>query len=92
MEIPTDEEEKRWLTEFTDIAVKAGEEARVLKELPMKVSVYDSKTVMFFMEDPISGKVSLTAQVIEHQAMAKSLKILFETLWEKADDYHGFLD
>jgi hypothetical protein len=40
------------------------------------------------LEDPVSDERSFTTQIVEHTSIAKGLKILFETLWEKADDYH----
>jgi sugar-specific transcriptional regulator TrmB len=91
-EIATDEEEMRWLSQHIDRAVRAGEEARVLKELPMKMAIFDSKIVLFALADPVSKQISLTSQIVEHPALAKSLKILFETLWEQAEDYHILKD
>jgi sugar-specific transcriptional regulator TrmB len=87
-EIPTDEDESKWLSEHIRGAVKAGEEARVLKDVPMKMAVFDSRIVLFALADPVSKEPSLTSQIVEHRDVARSLKILFESLWEKAQDYH----
>jgi len=89
-EVAADEDEKKWQSEVIERAVRAGEEARVIKQLPMKMSIYDGKIVMSFLEDPVLRKTSLTALIVEHRALAKSLRILFETLWEQAEDYHSF--
>jgi hypothetical protein len=43
--------------------------------------------VLLALEDPISKELSLTTQVIEHRALASGLRILFDVMWEKADDY-----
>jgi sugar-specific transcriptional regulator TrmB len=86
-EIAKDEDEARWQREMIDRAVKGGEEARVIEELPMKMGIFDERIVIFFLEDPVSGQLSLTAQVVEHRSLAKSLKITFEALWEQARDY-----
>jgi len=91
-EIPTDEEEKRWWFKFIKRAVTAGEQARVLDDLPMKMAIFDSKIVLFALADPVSKQISLTSQIVEHPALAKSLKILFETLWAQAQDYHILKD
>ena len=91
-EIPQDKEEFEWWFNDIDANVKYGEEARVIKELPMKMVIFDSRIVLFALEDPISKQPSLTAQVIEHAALAKSLKITFETFWERAEDYHILRD
>jgi len=87
-EIAEDEEERRWLFEVIDRAARGGEEARVLKNLPMKMAIFDSRIVIYVLEDPVSKQPSLTTQIVEHRALAQSLKILFETLWEQAEDYH----
>jgi sugar-specific transcriptional regulator TrmB len=82
------EDEKGWLFRHIDRAVKAGEEARVLEELPMKMAIFDSRIVIYALEDPISKQPSFTTQIVEHRDLAKSLRILFFTMWEQAEDYH----
>ena len=87
-EIPEDKEEIEWAFKAIDTGAKHGEEARVIKELPMKMAVFDEKVVLLTLEDPVSRQTSLTAQIVEHRALAKTLKITFEALWEQAEDYH----
>jgi predicted transcriptional regulator len=87
-EIARDEDERRWQLEMIKRAVSAGEEARVSEELPMKMAIFDSSVVMYWLEDPVSQQTSLTAQVVVHHSLAKGLRMLFETLWELAQDYH----
>ena len=60
---------------------------RVIEKLPMKMAIFDTKTVLLAMEDPVSNCLSLTTQIIEHQGLASGLKILFEVMWERAMDY-----
>jgi len=91
-EIPTDKEEIEWRFKDIDRAVKDGEEARVMKELPMKMAILDRKTVMLALADPVSKRTSLTTQIVEHRDLANGLRILFETLWEQAEDYHILKD
>jgi hypothetical protein len=52
--------------------------------------IFDEKIVVFILEDPIHHKPSRTTQIIEHRSLARSLKILFETIWERADDLEMF--
>jgi len=87
-EIPTDEDQKKWFFKLVGQAVNAGEEARVIDELPMKLAVFDTRIVLLALEDPISRRPSFTTQVIEHRSLAKGLTILFETLWAQAEDYN----
>jgi sugar-specific transcriptional regulator TrmB len=87
-EIPRDKEEIEWRFEDIDEAVKAGEEARVMKKLPMKMVIVDRKVVILALADPVSKRTSLTTQIVEHRDLADGLRTLFEALWQQAQDYH----
>ncbi len=87
-EIPADEDKREWFFNAIEKTVKSGEEARVIDELPMKMAIFESRIVFLALEDPISGRLSFTTQIIEHRSLAKGLTILFETLWAQAEDYH----
>jgi sugar-specific transcriptional regulator TrmB len=87
-EVSPDEDERRWLFQLADRAVRIGAEVRALARLPMKMMVLDTGIVIFTLEDPVSRQISLTTQVIEHHALAESLRMLFESLWQRAEDYH----
>lgn len=86
-EIPESDEELTWW--YDDIAVAAGhgEESRVIANLPMKMAVFDERIVMLPLKDPVSSDTSFTTQVVSHASLAKGLRILFNTLWDKAEDY-----
>jgi len=77
----------KWLYNFIKWGIGEGEEARVIDKLPMKMAIFDKKTVLLALEDPVSKELSLTTQVIEHRALANGLRILFDVMWERADDY-----
>lgn len=87
-EIPVDPTERLLIYKEADEMVKAGEEARAIDKLPTKLAIFDEKIVIFTLEDPLLKKPSVTTQIIEHRSLAKTLKIVFNTLWEKAMDYH----
>lgn len=61
--------------------IEAGEEARFVEELPLKLVIIDQKFVMFGMEDPVAGQSELTIVVVEHSALAKVLKVAFDAIW-----------
>jgi HTH-type transcriptional regulator, sugar sensing transcriptional regulator len=63
--------------------IAAGEEARFVEELPLKLVIIDESIVMFGMEDPVAGSSELTIVVVEHQALAKVLKIAFDAVWQQ---------
>jgi HTH-type transcriptional regulator, sugar sensing transcriptional regulator len=64
--------------------IEAGEEARFVPELPLKLIIIDETIVMFGMEDPVAGRSELTIVVIEHPSLAKVLKIAFSAIWNDA--------
>ena len=63
--------------------VEAGEKARFVPDLPLKLVIIDESIVMFGMEDPVAGSSELTIMVVEHPSLAGILKIAFNTVWEQ---------
>ena len=64
--------------------IEAGEEARFVSELPLKLVIIDETTAMFGMEDPVAGRSELTMLVVEHPMLARTLKIAFDAVWADA--------
>ncbi|MEP7361124.1 MAG: helix-turn-helix domain-containing protein [Chloroflexota bacterium] len=62
--------------------VEAGEQARFVPSLPLKLVIIDETIVMFGMEDPVAGSSDLTIVTVEHQSLAKVLKTAFNAIWE----------
>jgi sugar-specific transcriptional regulator TrmB len=62
--------------------IKAGEQARFVEVLPMKLVIIDEQIVMFGIEDPVGGSSILTMMVVDHESLATLLKIAFEAVWE----------
>jgi HTH-type transcriptional regulator, sugar sensing transcriptional regulator len=62
--------------------IEAGEDARFVPELPLKLVVIDETIVMFGMEDPVAGGGRSTIVVVEHPQLASVLKIAFEAVFE----------
>ena len=91
-EIPKEKKEIEWRYKIIRRVAKRGEKARVIKELPMKIAIFDERIVLIALVDPVSGETSFTTQIINHGDLAKGLKILFNTLWEQAEDYHVLED
>jgi len=63
--------------------IDAGEEARFVPELPLKLAIIDERYVMFGMEDPVLGGSALTMVVVEHPSLAATLKIAFDAEWQR---------
>ena len=67
--------------------VAAGERARVVDELPLKLVLIDERLALFTMEDPVAGSAGLTIMIVEHTALARLLKLAFERVWESGEDF-----
>ncbi len=62
--------------------IEAGEEARFVPQLPLKLVIIDEQIVMFGIEDPVAGRSVLTIIVVDHPSLARLLKVAFEAVWE----------
>ena len=67
--------------------ITAGEQARFVEELPMKMGIIDERVVMLAMVDPVAGDTGLTTLVIENVQLARCLKIAFEQVWAAGVDF-----
>jgi len=68
---------------YVETWVAGGEEARVYHgELPYKLAVFDSEVVLLTLKMPGD---QLQALFIRHEQLAKSLRMLFEFLWERGE-------
>jgi HTH-type transcriptional regulator, sugar sensing transcriptional regulator len=72
--------------------VEAGEKARFVPDLPLKLVIIDESIVMFGMEDPVAGSSELTIMVVEHPSLAGILKIAFNTVWEQGQTFDQAYD
>ena len=70
------------VTEGVRRFIEAGEQARFVPELPLKLVIIDETIVMFGMEDPVAGSADLTIVVVEHNSLARVLKTAFDAIWD----------
>jgi HTH-type transcriptional regulator, sugar sensing transcriptional regulator len=73
----------RATTEGVRQFIDAGEEARFVETVPLKLVIIDEAIVMFGMQDPVAGPSELTIMVVEHPALATTLKISFQAVWDR---------
>jgi hypothetical protein len=65
--------------------VAAGEEARVVDELPLELALVDARIAVFTLDDPAAGEPTPTITTVEHPALAHLPTIAFESAWESAE-------
>ena len=67
--------------------IAAGEQARVVESLPLKLVVVDERVAAFAVEDPVAGEASLTIMIVEHPALAGLFKLAFEAVWVSGEPF-----
>jgi sugar-specific transcriptional regulator TrmB len=67
--------------------VAAGEQARVVERLPLKLVLVDGRVAMFTMEDPVATDPALTIAVVEHAGFAALLRLAFEQAWGAGEPF-----
>ena len=67
-----------------------GEEARIIKELPMKLTIVDESISIVSLMDNVTLRSELTTMIVHHPIFSLTQKTLFEVYWSKAmtiDEY-----
>ena len=76
-EAPLDENHRLRLREYLD----CGIEIRFLNRLPMKLALFDTRSGLLALLDPVPTQPSWTAIVFEHEGFAEAMSGLFESYW-----------
>lgn len=73
--------------------IEAGEEARFVERVPLKLVIADETTVLVAMQDPMAGSAEdLTIMVVEHPALAQTLKLAFNRVWDEGLELDAAMD
>lgn len=79
------------MTERVRTWAHLGEQIRLTTELPLKMTVVDGRSVAFNMPDSAEGDGSVTTLVVQHAALAATLKIAFESLWAQGSSLENVM-
>jgi len=60
---------------------EAGEEVRIAESLPMKMMIFDSRILMFVLEECLMSPENFTAVIIQRSSLINALIELFEMYW-----------
>src|SRR5436190_24345513 len=63
--------------------MQARTRAKFVERLPLKLVIIDESIVMFGMDDPVANSDAVTIVVVEHPALAMTLKLAFEVTWSR---------
>lgn len=67
--------------------LRAGEQARIVPALPLKLVIIDEAIVMFGMQDPVASGTDLTIMVVDHPSLAEVLRMAFNAYWETGVEF-----
>lgn len=76
---------QKWLLDCLKILSRSGNEARLAKDLPIKMMVFDERRVILPLQQNSPDGNGITLLFIEHHGLALACKSLFESIWEKSD-------
>ena len=65
--------------------IEAGEEARVLSGIPMRLRIFDRRRALMHLARSHDPAQWFTAVVVHDEGLAATLAMAFDFLWEKAD-------
>ncbi|WP_297129340.1 TrmB family transcriptional regulator [uncultured Porphyromonas sp.] len=63
-----------------------GVSARMVDELPIKMSLFGGNTLMLPLSDPAIPEPNTTALIIEHPELYKTFKMMFRVYWDQATE------
>ncbi len=69
------------MVEETAEFVAAGENARVVDSVPMKMCLVDGNRALFSLTDPVAGAITATNILVEHPELAAALKLTFDAVF-----------
>ncbi|MGQ9721231.1 MAG: TrmB family transcriptional regulator [Candidatus Jordarchaeum sp.] len=76
----------QWLVEYIKEQKQAGQLARMVDFLPIKMVISDGEKVMLPLEEESGQSGELVMCVIKHKAFGSACKMLFDYLWEKTKE------
>jgi sugar-specific transcriptional regulator TrmB len=75
-----DEHHRQRLIEYS----AAGVEVRQAHSLPLKLALFDHRSGLIALLDPVISKPTWTSLVFDHAGLGEAMKHLFEDRWERA--------
>lgn len=81
----TELKNQTWLMNCLKILSGSGNQARITKNLPIKMMVFDERRVILPLQQNSPEGNGITMLYIEHHGLALACKSLFNSVWEKSD-------
>lgn len=73
-------DDERMVTETAEF-VAAGEDARIVDDIPLKMVLVDRSRALFSLTDPVAGALTSTNILVEHPELTAALTLAFDTVF-----------
>jgi HTH-type transcriptional regulator, sugar sensing transcriptional regulator len=73
-----------WIVPQMSLMQERGQRHRISEHLPLKMMIFDRKTVLVAQEDQLYPTGELTMSIIKHNAVAGAFIALFEYFWSSS--------
>jgi len=83
--------EAGWVIPQIKLMQDKGQEHHIAEHLPLKMMIFDRKTVLVAQEDQLYPTGELTMSIIKHNAVADAFIALFEYFWSASMDFKSWL-
>jgi HTH-type transcriptional regulator, sugar sensing transcriptional regulator len=78
-----DEHHRQRLVEYAG----TGVEIRQASSLPLKMALFDCRSGLIALLDPVISKPTWTSLVFDHAGLGEAMRHLFEERWQRASEY-----
>jgi HTH-type transcriptional regulator, sugar sensing transcriptional regulator len=78
-----DDHHRQRLAEYAS----GGVEIRQASSLPLKLALFDCRSGLIALLDPVISKPTWTSLVFDHPGLGEAMKHLFEDRWERAVEF-----
>lgn len=83
--------DKKYLEHIIMPFADAGEEIRIVENLPMKLHIFDREIIVITLTDTIYLKQSYTRLIITHKEFAALMIHAFFSIWNESQPFEDFL-
>ncbi len=71
--------------------IKEGEEAKISRQLPVKMTIIDNQIVLLIISEKHNANTDIMAIIINQHELANTFKIIFEFFWADSCDIQDYL-
>ncbi|MDP8209899.1 MAG: helix-turn-helix domain-containing protein [Candidatus Stygibacter australis] len=77
--------------QFMQLWEKAGAEIRVVKEVPVKMVIFDRKTIVISLPDKVSTKPQYTSMIIDHIDLSRFFLQIFDVYYREGKRFEDYV-